>query len=157
MIGVIHDALLYFHLKGKKKAEEKGHPVSKGVEMIPWKSSNESDNNEIPLRATVISSILLAFDLFLIFVTIYVSSKSTSYTSGWYLITTGLMNNMVRLPITLIFAIKHKRKVQEIKKNQPPTKLQFHDKGRQDSVSSFLLDISVINALKFVKVMLLLG
>ena len=111
MIGLIHDALLYSHLK-TKKINDKNTTVA----IIPWKSTNEDNGLGIPLRATIISTFSS--------IIILVSSLMIPIFHGHLY---GLINSMilqtVRLPLILGFTITHKKKVN---KNQPPKGLQFH-------------------------------
>ena len=124
--GLIYDVFLTKELMKRSKESNK-----KGVGIIPWKSSNKPESAEVPIKATVISSLTL----FLVFMIILKSriSKNNGSMNAWNNIIAINTIFLIRLPIILIFTINH-NKGKDTKKNlqQPPNSLQFVEENFSD-------------------------
>ena len=118
-IGVVHDTSLYFFMKKKDTINKINPAINKDDNLIPWKSTNKSEDSGIPLRCTIISSITtLAY----LGVSLYVLISLTNVPKnsfGWYFVLSSMILGTFKLPLILIFTIKHK--------SQPPKNLQFHE------------------------------
>ena len=119
VIGLIYDVFLTKELIKRSKESNQ-----KRVGIIPWKSSNKSESAEVPIKATIISSLTL-FLVFMI-VSIILKSRISGTINAWKNIIAINTLFLIRLPIILIFTINH-NKGKDKKKNlqQPPNSLQF--------------------------------
>jgi hypothetical protein len=102
----------------------KNRNKTKPLELVPWKSTNnsnqENDDFQVPLKATTISVVfLLLFCVF--FIVIFISDEL------WYSLTTMvIIIGILPLPLLLIFTVKQKDP-KKSKSVQPPKILQFHE------------------------------
>ena len=131
VLGIFNDIRLYQLIK-KKTVEDKKCPEGiKNDGLVPWKSTNEEQDPGIPLRATLISTIsTLIFVCILYSIYLSLAFSSISF-SAWFILLASLIISGTRLPLMLIFTIKHKKTKME---NQPPKTLQFHEES-EGSVS----------------------
>ena len=122
--GIFFDTKMFLFVKKRNSIEP--------IQLVPWKSVALNDKKkdlEIPIKATIISSIYLI--LFFIFSVSYLILDNF-----WYFFVSVSLYYVVPLPLLLVFTIKQK---QTGKKNiQPPQKLQFHGDNFSNSISNCL-------------------
>ena len=119
--GIFFDYKLFLFVKNRNKTQD--------VELIPWKSVNpktEENDMKVPLRATIISSILMFFSwiLFLIYL------LTNNFWSIQFVLS---LYSIIPLPLILVFSIKKKNS--DKKSSQPPQGLQFHNENFSKGIS----------------------
>ena len=101
------------------------------TQLVPWKSINQkniNDDQKVPLRATIISSISLIFYLMLRTLgKLFVNSPVIDDYYFWIITEMMLLWGALNMPLMLMLTIKHKNKGPTGQTIQPPQKLQFHD------------------------------
>ena len=122
-IGFAHDTLLYFLTKNMNTENKINPVIKKGDNLIPWKSTSKNGDSGVPLRSTIISSIT-TFVFFSVFSYRFSLTNEHIDFIGWYTVTAFMFVGTFRLPLILIFTIKHKKKVVI---SQPPQNLQLHE------------------------------
>ena len=125
--GFIADILLYYLLKKRKESE------NVPANMIPWKSSNESEQKiQIPLNASYISFFNMVMVIFL-----RVVIRRISLDKEWVVLISQFLCRTVfsvYLPIVLYLTVKQKRvKDQKTLNAQPPKQLNFHAENESES------------------------
>ena len=95
------------------------------AQLVPWISMNQKDNNDdqnVPLRATVISTMSLIVPSIVLPITIIFDINF------WLVSTFVVLMGSIFLPLLLLFIIKRKKKNKTpVQFNQPLKKLHFHD------------------------------
>ena len=125
--GLFCDVKMWLFMKSQNKTQPKP------TELVPWKSisqKNVEDDQKVPLRATIISTMSLIFGLMLgILLQVFVSTEVIDDYFFWIVSEMGLLWGVLNLPFLLMLTIKHKNKGQIVQSSQPPQKLQFHDEA----------------------------
>ena len=128
IFGMIFDIQLLKFVKLRiKETNEK-----QSFKMVPWKSANQNEDPDIPIRATAFSTATLIGSL--IFFPLVFKTLLTGVGSMWYAFISISIWVAIQLPLILIFTIKHQRtkKIEKIKA-QPPSRLQFLSQDEQTS------------------------
>ena len=109
------------------KSQNKTQPA----QLVPWKSvcqKNVDDDQKVPVRATMISTIsLILFLMLRILERVLSSSQVIEEYYFWMLSEFILLFAALNMPVMLMLTIKHKKNSLIVQLNQPPQKLQFHD------------------------------
>ena len=119
--GIFFDYKLFLFVKNRNKTQD--------VELVPWKSVNpkaEESDLQIPLRATIISSILMFFS-WILFLTYLLTNNF------WNIPVVLSLYSNILLPLILVFSIKKKNS--DKKPSQPPQGLQFHNENFSEGIS----------------------
>ena len=127
-IGFVHDILLYFFMKKKNTINKINPAINKDDNLIPWKSTNKSEDSGIPLRCTIISSITTVAFLCVSLYVLISFTNEPKISFGWYFVLSSMIHGTLKLPLVLIFTIKHKKKAVM---SQPPQNLQFHEEENE--------------------------
>ena len=105
------------------------------VQLVPWKSTNQKDNKDdqnVPLRATVISTMSL------IVASIVLPIRIILDINFWLVSIFVVLLGSMHLPLLLLFIIKRKKKNKTpVQSNQPVKKLHFHDDAIGKSIFVF--------------------
>ena len=120
--GILFDVKMIIFVKNRNKIQH--------IELIPWKTVDPikaQNDMEIPVRATIASSILTI--IFLILYTLYLSLSNF-----WHILIALNLFFIIPLPLILLLTIKQKDDDKK-HKSQPPNKLQFHNENFTKGIS----------------------
>ena len=138
-VGLFCDIQMY---NFTKETDETNNHNSTIANLVPWhrKSSQSSQggvdekDTEIPLRATIISSV----HYFVTLTLLPIGELMIHFNLYWIYLMIIIITAVTPFPLLLIFTIKRKKENQaNHKKNQiqPPSKLQFHENYPNQSMS----------------------
>ena len=122
-IGLYYDISLYQFVSKINKKEESGNKGN----SIPWKSLKEEKSQNVPLKATIVSSLSLIVLIVLFGLLIGTFLNQAEIVPDWSQNIIYIFWISFQLPVFLIFTINHQKKDNAVKKIQPPTKLEFHE------------------------------
>ena len=133
-VGLFCDIKMY---NFTKETDETNNHNS--TNLVPWKSVRspggaDEKETEVPLRATIISSVHYFFTITLV----PIGELMIHFNLYWIHIMIIIIFAVTPFPLLLIFTIKRKKENKaNHKKNQiqPPSKLQFHENYPNQSVS----------------------
>lgn len=126
--GLVCDISLFFFVKKSNKVEDIG------TKMVPWKTPSDATQAEndlqIPIRASILSSVFLLISGFLMIVVMILITKSSSpselvyWCTGSFIIVSSCGAPVAMMVLTVKTQSQEKTKVSNA---QPPQKLQFHE------------------------------
>ena len=121
-IGISCDIKLYLIMRERRRIQP--------TKLIPWKCIGKESNEKmnVPLNASIISTTLLILGILMIVFIVKILPESISIALPfWY--TGSAITQILYLPSLLFFTIKKKKEKNEALQNQPPKKLNFHEKS----------------------------
>ena len=125
ILGLLSDVKMYLFVR------KRHNQINDGSTLVPWKKSsqNEKEDLEIPIRATIISTILMIISSIIIgslLVSVYGDLTTESF--SWILCLLG--NSAAICPVVLVtFTFKRQKGIKPIP--QPPQGLHFHESPDQ--------------------------
>ena len=133
-VGLFCDIKMYNFTKETDEANNHN-----STNLVPWKSVSSPEgvdekDTEVPLRATIISSV----DYFVTLTLFPIGELMVHFNLYWMYLVITIIIAVTPFPLLLIFTIKRKKENQaNHKKNQiqPPSKLQFHENYPNQSMS----------------------
>ena len=128
--GFYFDLKMYFFVK-KRQTQS-----TQGTQMIPWKSTGENckDDLQVPIRATIITTISTLLMLSLIGLSLFFTHGNIESTSYSWLGTTLTISAACFPIVLMVYTVKRQSDQQsKINCTQPPQVLNFHESTESKS------------------------